>query len=143
MPILIPGIGAQGGDNPRFVVTNLPVEGFQGEFGQQPTAVVVCDLWLFADGTVARAGIGGDGFGASDRWERSPQALEDSGASTRECAPGICTIEQCLSATGPIPPLSPAIEAAGVAEWLTKERAQISQSQSASSASGKVSSQTA
>ena len=25
MPILIPGIGAQGGDNPRFVVTNLPV----------------------------------------------------------------------------------------------------------------------
>jgi hypothetical protein len=62
---------------------------------------------------------------------------------TRERAAGVGAVEPCLSATEPIPPLSPATEAAGVAERLKKERAEISQSHGVPSAPGKVSSKTA
>jgi hypothetical protein len=71
----------------------------------------------------------------------SPDSLSPDKLEKR--APGVCTIEQCLSATGPIPPLSPATEAAGVAERPKKERAEISKSQGVPSAPGKVSSKTA
>jgi hypothetical protein len=57
-----------------------------------------------------------DGSGPGHGGECAAEVVESGSASARECAAGLCATEQRLSSAGNFSPLSPAVDAAGMAE---------------------------
>ena len=102
--------GMSAGDNPRFIVTNLrgPVE--HASPGQQPTAVVAGDLGVSAGGAGARLGLGRHRTGLGHRRHGTLEDLKGGRAGERECATGVCALEQLLSLASVVWPVPSTID---------------------------------
>jgi len=87
--------------------------------GEQSTALVAGGVGVSAAGAGAHLGLELDGAGPGNGRQHPAQTLESGGASAGECAPGLCAVEQRLSAASALPFMPAAVAGAGPSQWLT------------------------
>jgi len=87
--------------------------------GEQSTALVAGGVGVSAAGAGAHLGLERDGAGPGNGRQHPAQTLESGGASAGECAPGLCAVEQRLSAASALPFMPAAVAGTGPSQWLT------------------------